>query len=45
MNLTNYNITINFKPIINLKIQLFNDITIYSNKLTQLIKLINLYLI
>ena len=31
-NFTNYNI-INFKPIINLKTQLFNNIIIYNDKL------------
>ena len=44
INFTNYNI-INFKLITNLKIQLFNNITIYNNKSTQLIELINLYFI
>ena len=33
INLINYNI-INFKPFINFKIQLFNNIIIYNNKLT-----------
>ena len=33
INFINYSI-INFKPIINLKTQLFNNITIYNNKLT-----------
>ena len=42
INFINYNI-INFKFIINLKTQLFNNIIIYSNNLIQLIKLINLY--
>ena len=31
INFINYNI-INFKPIINFKTQLFNNITIYNNK-------------
>ena len=42
INLINHNI-INFKFIINLKIQLLNSITIYNNKLIQLTKLTNLY--
>ena len=45
INPINYNIIMNFKLIINLKTQLFNDITIYSDKSIQLIELINLYLI
>ena len=43
-NFINYNIT-NLKLIINFKTQLFNNIIIYNNKLIQLIKLTNLYLI
>ena len=44
INLINYSIT-NLKPFINLETQLPNDIIIYNDKLIQLVKLVNLYLI